>query len=291
MIKKFILDNPRFEELLPYLENATVADLKSFSTSFGTTSDFVEIFPKGQRLLACVLRSNILVLDEENEWHLTHKSECLEDAIFPQHDEKYVKSERVNLIDDRWSAFDKSKTPVGKWCHDIQTLTSIKGATHIDLSNNRLTDESLPEIVDVLKHVSDVRALGEDVSSLRVIDLSGNRFSFESFSHLVQLLEMDTVHYVNVVNNSLASIESMDEFERLPIRLLLKLIWIPKSKLMNEDGSLTSGSRTASFDSRMASFGSWHISLGCRKYDRRLCDQIARFHVWFYESFRGRLEN
>lgn len=101
------------------------------------------------------------------------------------------------------------------------------------MSSNQLLDSDFTKIADFVKLFP----------ACEVVDLSFNRFYGKDSSGLVskdvdealvKILSLETVKFVCVIGNPMASVDRRDLFDRLQrsnVDLFLKLIWVPSEWL------------------------------------------------------------
>lgn len=99
----------------------------------------------------------------------------------------------------------------------------------IDVSRNNLTDEDFEPIYN----------MATELPNCEEVDLSVNRIQGRSREWLLKILHLGHLKWVNVVMNTLASVECKDFFQQLKKRekdekgkeIFTKLIWIPDNWL------------------------------------------------------------
>ncbi|MBY0292629.1 MAG: hypothetical protein K2W92_05000 [Alphaproteobacteria bacterium] len=134
-------------------------------------------------------------------------------------------------------------TTVDGLLQELEEEEDLSGVTKFNLSKNNITDRSIEKIVNFSL---------KNLSSLKALDLSFNKFSEESTSVFAPLLLQEYFEYLNIVGTGgaastdgikslVSALESMipdfGELERSKkvSSCIFKVIWIPKLWLESEN--------------------------------------------------------
>lgn len=154
------------------------------------------------------------------------------------------------VVDDQFSMFSTAdRPPLSSALNELigsnQTIRVLK------LGFNNLGDRSLPILFKYCRKFP----------NLEYLDLFSNRISANAWSGLKALLELKNIKFINIAGNIIASADSKNFFEILPIELLVKLVWVPEHWINAKPA--------------------WTYCLGKRSY---LASDIARIFFMFYST-------
>lgn len=196
--------------------------------TFSDSQSFLEIFPELLRGTALLFWKSVV---EKNEDYKINDSSSREDLLQAIHDPPTISNNPLVLmlsrraVDKRFEKFEAvsgspDRITFGLILEALKyPLEPIKSTTILDLSSNYLSDDTMSDVLEVVKLLP----------SLEIVDLSRNSLTINSWLHLEQLLRMPNLKYVSIVSNEfLASSDSKDFFAQLKAEYLLKLIWLPQ---------------------------------------------------------------